>query len=208
MLHRVTLIIIALLALNAGCSGGPPGRVEEGYPPEEPRQPQRLEIVDASIADPLEWWRVNICNQIPVEIYSLKQQELTAQAIVESTNAVRAEYDLPPVEALPILNRVAQAHAWDQATRDYWSHRTPEGLSSRQRILASGGGVVNTGGENSSIATPKTHTPGMIVQGFRTHVGHRELLLDPDVTHIGVGVYNYSSSEWVYYVQLLVSFTE
>ncbi|MBN2081478.1 CAP domain-containing protein [bacterium] len=207
MPHRIALIII-ILALSAGCAGGAPGRVEEGYPPEEPRQPQRLEILDSSIADPLEWWRVNICNRIPVEIYSLEEQQQTAEAIIEATNAVREEYNLPPVEALPILNRVAQAHAWDQATRDYWSHRTPEGLSSRQRILAAGGGTVVVGGENSAIATPKTHTPGMIVQGFRTHVGHRELLLNPDVTHIGVGVCNYSSSEWVYYVQLLVSLEE
>ena len=43
------------------------------------------------------------------------------------------------------------------------------------------------------------------MQGWLTHPGYRELLLSPNVSQTGVGVYEYGPGEWTYYVQLLVS---
>jgi uncharacterized protein YkwD len=154
--------------------------------------------------EPLEWWRTNIFRALPAETYDNGSQAEAAAKLLEATNNFRADHGLAPVEPLSILDRVAQAHSRDQAIRDYWSHWTPEGLSSRQRIVAASGLTVITGGENSAIGNQQTHAPGQIVYGWLTHRGHRELLLNPDVTHMGAGVYNYRSNEWTFYVQLLV----
>lgn len=206
LLSRAILCIF--LAHLLGCAGGPPGRIEPGYPPEEPRQPERLALVAPEITEPLEWWRVNILEALPATTYDNDSQAEAAAKLLEATNAIRLERGLAPVEPLPLLDRVAQAHARDQAIRDYWSHHTPEGLSSHQRILAASGLAVVAGGENSAIGNQETNTPGQIVQGWLLHRGHRDLLLNPDVTHMGAGIYNYRSGEWTYYVQLLVRLDE
>lgn len=198
----IPILILAWLACS-GCGGGSPGRPEPGYPPEAPRQPERLVLVAPDLSDPLAWWRSNIHDVLPAETYALAEQAQAAEKLLESTNLVRAQYGLTPVERLPLLDRVAQAHARDQGIRDYWSHHTPEGLSSRQRINSASGRLVNAGGENSSIAVA-TNTPGQIVNGWLAHPGHCELLLNPEVTHMGAGIFNFDAAEWTYYVQLLV----
>ncbi|GEM_PF-2062418 len=199
---RFAAVVLALLA--GGCAGGTPTRPEPGYPPEAPRQPERLVVAAPDIADPLAWWRVNIQAPLPADVYATAAQAQAASQAVEIANEVRIDHGLEPVERLPELDRVAQAHARDQAIRDYWSHWTPEGLGSAQRMLAGGNLVVTVGGENSSIVTPEIHTPGQIVQGWLGHVGHRELLLSSKVRYTGMGVYNYGPGEWTFYVQLLV----
>lgn len=196
--------LISVIAFVTGCAGGAPERIEPGYPPEEPRQPERLALIAPNVGEPLEWWRANIFQALPADTYDNDNQAEAAAELLAATNAIRVEHGLAPVEPLPLLDRVAQAHARDQAIRDYWSHRTPEGLSSRQRILAASGYSVVVGGENSAIGNQQTNTPGQIVHGWLTHSGHRELLLNPAVTHMGAGVDNYRSGEWTFYVQLLV----
>ena len=201
----LALLIGALCScIQSGCAGGASGWPEAGYPPEAPRQPERLRLLDPNITDPLQWWRVNIYNQLPSDTYSCDTQALCAGEVVAATNTVRASYGLPPVQPLPLLHRVAQAHAFDQGTRDYWSHHTPEGLTSWQRVQAVSELAVLSGGENSTIANPGSHTPSQVVQGWLRHPGHRELLLNPKVRYIGVGVYCHSSGEWMYYVQLMM----
>ena len=104
------------------------------------------------------------------------------------------------------LNKETIARESDQATRDYWAHSNPEGLGSRQRVLAATGRNVIEGGENSSIGLSGAESAQQIVHGWLTHTGHRELLLNPDVRYIGAGVYQYSGSEPVHFTQLLVDF--
>lgn len=197
-------VVLAALSAAAACGGSPAGRPEPGWPPEEPRQPERLLIAEPTIADPLQWWQVNIRSPLPPDIYQDAAQAQAAERTAIAANQVRARYGLEPAVRLPELDFIAQAHARDQAIRDYWSHWTPEGLGSGARIQAGSGLAITAGGENSSIATPDVHTPGQIVQGWLEHAGHRELLLSPQVRFSGVGVYNYGPGEWTYYVHLLV----
>lgn len=199
---RFAAVCLALMAVS-GC-GGASGRPEPGWPPEEPRQPERLALVAPDLTDPLEWWRTNICTTMPADVYARPEWAEAAQTVVEATNQVREQHGLEPVVRLSQLDRVAQAHARDQATRDYWSHWTPEGLGSGKRIQAASGRVIVAGGENSSVAIWTSHTPGLIVRGWLGHPGHRELLLSPEVRQTGVGVYAFGPGEWTYYVQLLV----
>jgi uncharacterized protein YkwD len=200
----LAFLIIVMLA----CCGGTTAQPDlKNWPPEEPRQPGRLVLVAPDESDPLSWWRINLLEQLSPSIYdSPWQVQLTAE-LVEQTNLVREKYGLSPVTRMALLDRAAQAHARDQAIRDYWSHWTPEGLGSRDRILAAGLPTV-AGGENSSITTLGGSDAGSIVRGWEQHAGHRELLLDPELTSMGAGVYNYSPGEFIFFVQLLVSVGE
>lgn len=152
-----------------------------------------------------QWWAANVLAQLPPSIYTTETQRQFAEGLLAEVNRVRASYGLTPVEPLDALNRAAQAHAFDEAVRDYWSHRTPEGLSSRQRVHAAGGGTVSAGGENSSIGHFGQATPAGIIYSWEHHSGHRELLLNPDVRYIGTGAYGYSPSEFAYFVAVLVT---
>lgn len=203
---QVLLLLVLLQLASASCSSegaaadGPP------WPPETPRQPGRLALVAPDEPDPLAWWKANIEDLIPPAIYPNSEIAALAQGIVDETNRVRLEHGLGRVEPLEGLNRAAQAHAFDQGTRDYWAHTTPEGLGSRQRILAGTGMAVTTGGENSSIGVTGNETAESIVYGWLTHSGHRELLLNPQVKFIGAGVFQYSRGEPMHFTQLLVDF--
>ena len=53
-------------------------------------------------------------------------------------NAQRASGGLPPATADARLTAAAQAHAQDMASRDYFSHRSPEGTSVADRVRAAG----------------------------------------------------------------------
>jgi uncharacterized protein YkwD len=156
----------------------------------------------------LEWWRVNIYEQVPPDCYNTAEQREFAKNFIDSTNRTRQAHGLQPVVNHPLLQRVAQAHARDQATRDYWSHNTPEGLGNWQRVEAAGGPPIAAGGENSATSPDSLPVPAVIVRDFELHPGHRELLLNPDVEYIGVGVYQYAPDETYHVVQLLMKFRD
>jgi uncharacterized protein YkwD len=178
------------------------------WPPEEPRQPGRLSLAAPDEADPLEWWRLNIESLVPGGIYDSTRHAELADQIVEETNRTRTGHGLDPVARDSRLDLVAQAHAIDCTVRDYWSHRTPEGLGSRDRIRAATGLEVTVGAENSSAGIPDSYTARELVRGWELSPGHRELLLNPDVKYIGVGTYFFSEDELQQYVQLLVDLPE
>lgn len=199
------LLSLALLAL-AACGGGRTQTELTGvwWPPEQPRQPGRLVLAAPDEPDPLDWWRLNIASVVPQGIYASREQAQLAEQIVAETNLTRERYGLDPVSRDTRLDRIAQGHAIDCATRDYWSHTTPEGLSSRDRIRAGTGLTVAAGAENSSAGIPGRYSAREIVRGWELSPGHRELLLSPDVRLIGVGTFVYSEDELQHYVQLLV----
>ena len=207
--HPTVALVCCILLLLSACAGGGSGPADSSLPfwvPEEPRHPERLVLVDDSVSDPLEWWRVNILSQVSAALYQDDERTQLASDIVAVTNATRARYGLAPVERLSGLDEVAQAHAQDEAVRDYWSHKTPEGLGSRQRVQAAGVGTVISGGENSSTDAKLRPSAERIVNGWENHTGHRELLLSPGVKYIGVGIHHYPGDEYGHYIQLLVDF--
>ena len=201
-----TCLLIAIILLCTTCSGGGATDNSRDYPPGSPSHPERLSLSNPDETDPLLWWHDNILSLVPEAVYPDTKTAQQAGRFIEETNRKRTEAGLPELQTLPSLNPVAQAHAMDQAIRDYWNHRTPEDLGSRDRIAAAGAGTVLVGGENSSVARPGASTVDLVVENFSIHPGHRELLYNTGVEYIGVGIFNYSPDEHVHYVQLLVSF--
>jgi uncharacterized protein YkwD len=207
--HCFPAILAALLA--AACTGpaspiAPPDLTRR-WPPDEPRQAARLTTPLPPGADPLVWWESTFFDTLPQSVYADSYSAKVAVALIKETNERRADNGLAAVSEDHLLSRVAQAHAFDEATRDYWNHRNPEGMGSRDRVLAASGIAVTSGGENSAVANSlDNRTAAVVVHSFEHHAGHRELLLSTEVQRIGVGIYQYGPQEQVHIIQLLMTY--
>ncbi len=105
------------------------------------------------------------------------------QMVLEEVNRFRARYALRPLRLNRQLNRAAQAHADDMATRDYFAHETPEGRTPGQRALAAGYRFIVVL-ENLAAGQPN---PKEAVEGWKNSPGHRKAMLDRDITEAGIG---------------------
>lgn len=105
------------------------------------------------------------------------------QMVLDEVNRFRARYALRPLRLNRQLNRAAQAHADDMATRDFFAHETPEGRSPAQRARAAGYRyrIIL---ENLAAGQPN---PKDAVEGWKNSPGHRKAMLDRDITEAGIG---------------------
>jgi uncharacterized protein YkwD len=120
-------------------------------------------------------------------LYNLERE------IYRLTNEVRRRHGAPPLTWESSLQNVARAHSADMLRRNYFSHVTPEGQSPHVRIGKAYPYPLSMTGEN--IWSGTGHDPGdtaglarQIVNNWMSSVGHRENLLNPKFTDIGVGV--------------------
>jgi len=111
--------------------------------------------------------------------------------VVELTNQERANHGLEPLEIDPQLSEVAEAKSNDMAENGYFSHNSPT-YGSPFDMMHSFGVDYQTAGEN--IARGQS-TAQQVVDGWMNSPGHRENILNPDFTHIGVG-YDEDGNFW------------
>ena len=202
-------LVLALLLTACSGPGSPaaPPNLKPHWPPDNPRQAGRLATPLPAGADPLVWWKDTFFDTLPSAIYADAYSAKVAAALIMETNERRVDNGLASVFEDELLDRVAQAHAIDEATRDYWNHKNPEGMGSHARVLAASGITVMSGGENSAVADElSAHTANKVILSFEHHTGHRELLLSSEVERIGIGVYRYAPGEQVHIIQLLMTY--
>lgn len=126
--------------------------------------------------------------------------------IVERINQIRRSYRLSTLKIYKACELAAQGHAQDMAIFQYFSHRGRNGSTPAQRLEAYGtyDYVVS---ENIAVGDDDIDA---IVQSWMDSPGHRENILDPYLTHTGVGVAISSGNTTgfgndIYYVQCFVS---
>ncbi|WP_186578588.1 CAP domain-containing protein [Aquibacillus kalidii] len=117
-------------------------------------------------------------------------------AVIELTNQVRRENGLTPLELEPTLAKVAQEKAEDMAANDYFSHTSPT-YGSPFDMLKQFGISYTAAAENIALGQ---QTPQEVMDGWMNSPGHRENIMDPDVTHIGVGY----TIDGYYWTQLFI----
>lgn len=107
------------------------------------------------------------------------------------TNQQRNFHKVRPLEASPALADVARSHSRDMLERDYFNHRSPEGLSPRDRVARSGltyavvaENIYST--ENGS--TDAARLASIMVEAWMKNAGHRRNILEPSLRVLGVGV--------------------
>ncbi|MGB9880873.1 MAG: CAP domain-containing protein [Anaerolineae bacterium] len=104
--------------------------------------------------------------------------------IVELINAEREKAGLNKLLVDPVLTEVARDRGRDMITRDYYSHYTPEGEGVWDWLGKRGYTYVHVA-ENLSGGR---ESPEVYHHGFMNSQGHRDNILRPGLTHVGVGV--------------------
>jgi len=106
-----------------------------------------------------------------------------SQQVVALVNVERSRAGCGPVSANAALRRAAQGHSDDMASRDYFSHTSPDGVTFAERIRAAGydGGAI---AEN--IAAGQTSAKE-VMGAWMASPGHRANILDCAYRDLGVG---------------------
>jgi uncharacterized protein YkwD len=114
----------------------------------------------------------------------LRDLERIRAEMLARVNAVRRSAGLRPLLESAELDRAAQDHARDLLIRGYYQHRSPEGTLPGDRALAAGypNGYV---GENLH---EDRYTVEQALDDWLHSPGHRQNLLDPGCTDLGVGL--------------------
>lgn len=128
--------------------------------------------------------KVNIPN-----INATKGIEVQVQQLV---NQERSKAGLRALAMDWELQRTARVKACDMAENKYFSHQSPT-YGSPFDMMKQFGITYKTAGEN--IAEGQ-RTPQEVMQAWMNSQGHRENILKPEYTHIGVG-YCEQGNHWV-----------
>lgn len=105
-----------------------------------------------------------------------------ADHIFELLNQERVKAGLPAFIRDSNTDAVALAHSSDMLKRGYMGHESPDGASPFDRMLAAGLRF-RVSGENLALAP----TVDIAHQGLMDSPGHRDNILSPDFTRVGIG---------------------
>ncbi|MFD6796912.1 sigma-70 family RNA polymerase sigma factor [Streptomyces cyaneofuscatus] len=103
--------------------------------------------------------------------------------VLQIVNTERAKEGCGPVTSNDLLATAAQRHSADMASRDYFSHTSPDGTDPGDRITAAGYRW-STYGEN--IAKGQ-RTPADVMRSWMDSPGHRANILNCSFKEMGIG---------------------
>ena len=128
----------------------------------------------------------------PVARTAAAAADPTAEAAVLAlVNEARADAGCGALTADPALAAVARAHSADMRDRDYFSHTSPEGLSPFDR--AEQAGVDDSRAENIAFGQSDA---AAVMEAWLESPGHRQNILDCELTRLGVGVAEGPGGPW------------
>ena len=116
------------------------------------------------------------------------------QEVLRLTNIERESHGLPALRWDSRLAVAARKHSEDMAGKGYFSHQSDDGRGLRERLLDEG----FTGSAGENIAAGQV-SPEDVVEAWMNSEGHRENILLPIFTHLGVGFCYSESSPMIYY---------
>jgi len=113
--------------------------------------------------------------------------------VFELTNQARKARGLHPLIQDADLTQVARAFSDDMLVRRFFDHTTPDGVTFDERLTDRYPHRVRLMGENIWYASGYNigkirQVAQEIVDDWMSSPGHRENMLDPKFTHLGVGV--------------------
>ncbi|MGL4608355.1 MAG: CAP domain-containing protein [Trueperaceae bacterium] len=112
-------------------------------------------------------------------------------ALLEATNAARADNGLGPLQMDETLALAARHHALEMATLNYFSHQSPTaGSDTPPERTANAGSPYIVVGENIAKLQPmqRSQLANATVTGWMNSPGHRANILDTTFTHVGFGL--------------------
>ncbi|MDR5658093.1 CAP domain-containing protein [Serpentinicella sp. ANB-PHB4] len=124
------------------------------------------------------------------ERHTLSNKEVR---LVEYVNQARAEAGLAPLAIDVDLSYTARVKSLDMHDNNYFSHTSPT-YGSPFDMMRSFGIQYRAAAENIA----RTHSVESAHNGLMNSDGHRKNILNPNFTHIGIGIYN------GYYTQMFI----
>ena len=113
----------------------------------------------------------------------------TREATLCLLNEQRARRGLAPLRTELRLQLAAQRYVGEMVERRFFDHVDPDGLDPQDRILMAGYPANNAWtGENLAYGTGPEGSPAEIVDHWMHSPGHKENILRPTFTEIGIGV--------------------
>jgi hypothetical protein len=101
----------------------------------------------------------------------------------------RTNRGLPPLGRRAQLDVASERHSQDMVARRFFEHDTPEGATPQRRMLDAGYPSDNAvTGENIAWGAGELGTPRAIVKAWMLSPGHKENILRPQFTEIGIGL--------------------
>jgi uncharacterized protein YkwD len=115
------------------------------------------------------------------------------KGVYKLTNDVRQKNGLPVLAREKLLAEVARRHSEDMLMRKYFSHVSPDGQNPHNRVITGYPYPLQASGENiwgasGSEPLETDLLARIIVDTWMSSPGHRENILRPEFTDIGVGV--------------------
>ncbi len=121
--------------------------------------------------------------------------------VLTLVNQERAKQGLQSLSWNAKLAAVARAHSADMSARNYMSHTNPDGLSPFDRIKNSG--ISYTRAAENIAAGQRT--PEAVMESWMNSDGHRQNILNPNLTELGVGFYEGSTGYKYYWTQCFIT---
>ena len=134
-----------------------------------------------------------------VYIPNIDQIKSIENQVIQLVNQERAKAGLKPLRANWQLSRVARYKSQDMRDRNYFNHTSPTYGSPSAMINAFG---IRTSYAGENIAAGQT-SAWSVMQGWMKSTGHRQNILNPNYTEIGVG-YVKGGSYGHYWTQMFI----
>lgn len=150
-------------------------------------------LLAALLQQPFAWGQLRIHSGAAKS--SFEHPKELEQRVFQFTNEARRKNGLPPLEPDKTLMTLARVKSDDMIKRHYFSHPDPDGKTIIDRyaeVKPTVGGMVAVGenicthGKNAYEDT--TTAARSIVDGFMVSPGHRQNILQPAYTHLGIGI--------------------
>jgi len=127
--------------------------------------------------------------------------EVLEKAMFELINRDRAEYKVKSLQFNPSLCSVARIHSRNMVKSDKVAHELPGGPVLSERLQNARLKVLKHG---ENIASDLTIEDAQV--NLMKSPGHRQTMLDPDYTHVGVGIVKHKNKNMLYVTQNFASF--
>lgn len=125
--------------------------------------------------------------------------KIVENKVIDLVNEVRQKNGLRPVLPNWELSRCARHKSQDMRDRNYFSHTSPT-YGSPFTMIKNYGINYTAAGENIAAGQ---QTPEKVMQDWMNSEGHRQNILNPSFTHLGVG-YTTGGSYRYYWTQMFV----
>ncbi len=154
-------------------------------------------ILAISLPLPAAWGQVRTQSGAMRLAEHIEHPKELEQKIFHFTNEARRKNGLSNLEPDAMLKTKAREKCDDMLKKNYFSHTSPDGKTLKDRLLGEEPASMRTmyrAGENIYMGAKfdyrvdiKTQAR-LIVDGWMTSPGHRKNMLDPNYTHMGIGV--------------------